>query len=403
MPLSPSKVLELRQSAVSKRLSELTMIETPDTEQRAEMDVLTAEYQTNAVRYQALVIAESDQHRIETRTEDRQLVELEQRASLGEIFDGARRGRQPSGATKELLDHLGMDGNFVPLSMFAKGPPVEQRAAATIGDTQGNQQPVVRAVFPGSVSAFLEIDQPTVPVGTYLIPVITTSATVHSPAEGGAAAESTGTYVVTTLTASRLQASFRWQREDAAKFMELESSLRDNLNESVMSALDSANLNHTTDGLLGTGGLTARSGDAAAEATFADHYGFLFDKDTIDGEFANMAADVKILYGPDGYSHAASVYRGNSSDMTALAALMRDSGGVMTSAHVPDPSTNDQQVIVRKGMRRDFSNPLWMGLEIVFDDITGASTGELVIWAYLMAARKLLRADGFQRRVVQVA
>ncbi len=400
----PRQQLELRQSTIRQRLSELSGLDVPETEQRAEMDTLAAEFQANETRMRALVITETEQQRIETRTEDRQLVELEQRASLGEIFDGARRGRQPTGATKELLDHLGMDGNFVPLSMFAKGPQVEQRAAATItGDTQGNQQPVVRDVFPGSVSAFLNIDQPTVPVGTYLIPIISTSATVHSPAEGAAAAETTGTYVVTTLTASRLQASFRWQREDAAKFMELESSLRDNLNEAVMSALDGANLNHTADGLLGTNGLTARSGDAAAEADFAAHCGFLFDRQTINGSYASMASDVKILYGPHGYSHAASVYRGASSDMTALAALMRDSGGVMTSAHVPDPSTNDQQVIVRKGMRRDFSNPLWMGLEIVFDDITGASTGELVIWAYLMAARKLLRADGFQRRVVQVA
>ena len=109
------------------------------------------------------------------------------------------------------------------------------------------------------------------------------------------------------------------------------------------------------------------------------------------------------FYGPHGYAHAASVYRGASSDMTALGALMRDSGGVMTSAHVPDPTTNDQNVIVRKGMRRDFSCPMWQGVEIVYDDITGAGSGELVIWAYLMAARKLLRADGFQRRVVQVA
>ena len=40
---------------------------------------------------------------------------------------------------------------------------------------------------------------------------------------------------------------------------------------------------------------------------------------------------------------------------------------------------------------------------LCYDDITGAANGELVIWAYLMSARKLLRADGFARRVVQVA
>ncbi len=401
--MTPHQTLELRQSTIRQRLSELSGAENPKVEERSEMDTLSAEFQVNESRMRALVITETEQQRIETRTEDRQLVELEERASLGEIFDSVRRNRQPTGATKELLDHLGMDGNFVPISMIS-GRPIESRAAATItGDVQGNQQPVVRAVFPGSISAHLNIDQPSVPVGQFLIPVISTSASVHSPAAGGAAAESTGSYVVTTLEASRLQASFRWQREDAAKFMELESSLRDNLNEAVMSALDGANLNHAADGLLGTNGLTARTGDAAAEADFADHYGFLFDKDTIDGEYASMSSDVKILYGPHGYAHAASVYRGNSSDMTALAALQRDSGGVMTSSHVPAPSTNDQAVIVRKGARRDFSNPLWMGAEIVFDDISGAAEGELKIWIYLMAARKLLRADGFQRRVVQVA
>ena len=403
MPMLPSQLLELRQSVIAERLRELSGPDTLETEQRAEMDTLTAEYQTNESQRRALLITEPHQQRIESRTEDRQLVELEERASLGEIFDSVRRNRQPTGATAELQKELKMDGNYVPLSMFAMGP-VESRAAATVtGDVQGNQQPVVRAVFPGSVTDFLNIDKPSVAVGTYLIPVITTSATVHSPAAGGAAAESTGAYTVTMLEASRLQSSFRWRREDAAKFMELESSLRDNLNEAIMSALDAANLNHTADGLLGTNGLTARTGDAAAEADFADHYGFLFDKDTIDGEYASMSSEIKILYGPDGYSHAASVYRGNSSDMTALAALQRDSGGVMTSSHVPAPSTNDQAVIVRKGSRRDFSCPMWQGVEIVYDDITGAANGELVIWAYLMAARKLLRADGFQRRVVQVA
>ena len=396
----PRQELELRQSTIRQKLSELSGAENPEAEQRSEMDTLTAEFQTNESRLRAMLITETESQRIETNTEDRQLAQLEERASIGEIFDSVRRNRQPGGATKEYLDHLGMDGNFVPLSMFA----LEERAAATItGDTQGNQQPTTRAVFPGSVSDFLNIDKPTVPVGTYLIPVITTSATVHSPAAGDAAAETTGAFTVDTLTPSRLQASFRWRRENAAAFMELESALRDNLNESVMAALDSANLNHATDGLLGSGGLTARAGDAAAEASFADHYGFLFDSATIDGSFAMMSSDIKILYGPHGYAHAASVYRGNSSDVTALSAMMHDSGGVMTSSHVPDPATNDQAVIVRKGSRRDFTCPMWQGIEIVFDDITGAANGELVIWAYLMAARKLLRSDGFQRRVVQVA
>ena len=85
---------------------------------------------------------------------------------------------------------------------------------AITGDTQreSTARESPRAVFPGSVTEFLNIDKPTVPVGTYLIPVITTSATVHSPAEGAAAAETTGAFSsVCPLVdpVPGLQASFR--------------------------------------------------------------------------------------------------------------------------------------------------------------------------------------------------
>ena len=90
--MTPRQTLELKQSRRRKRLSELTAMETPGTEERAEMDTLTAEWQADETRWQAMVITETEQQRIETRTEDHQLQALEQRASIGEIFDGARRG-----------------------------------------------------------------------------------------------------------------------------------------------------------------------------------------------------------------------------------------------------------------------------------------------------------------------
>ena len=63
---------------------------------------------------------------------------------------------------------------------------------------------------------------------------------------------------------------------------------------------------------------------------------------------------------------------------------MRVSGGVRVSAHVPDPSTNDQGVIIRKGALRDLVAPIWEGLDIVFDEVTKASTGEIVLTAYML-------------------
>ncbi len=296
-----------------------------------------------------------------------------------------------------------MNGNQVPLELFAYGP-VETRAAATItGDVQGNQQPVIRQVFPGSVSDFLMLDRPTVPTGDSLYPVISTGATVGTPAEEAAQAESTGAFTVTTISPGRVQAAFRWQREEAARFLELESALRENLNEAVSSQLDGLVLNDTVNGLLGSAGLTQRTGDAGTAADFATHYELVFDAATIDGIYASMAGDVRVLYGPAGYAHAASVYRGNSSDQTALAALMAQSGGVMTSGHIPDAVSNDQAVIVRKGMRKDYCAPVWNGVELIFDEITSVDKGEIIITAIVLAGRKLIRSAGFARRAVQVA
>ena len=400
--MTPLQTVELRQSEIRSRLSQLSAVENPDLEQRGELDTLSTEFQSNESRLRALIITDDNHQRIETPTEDHQLKQLELRASVGEIFDSLRSGRAVTGATAELQQELRMDKGMIPLSLITG--PLETRAAASItGDVQINQQPVVRAVFPGSVSDFLYIDQPTVAVGDSSYPVITTSATVHTPAAGAAAAESTGAFTVKTIEPSRVQASFRWRREDAMRFMELESSLRDNLAEAIMSALDGENLNDAVNGLLGTSGLTERSGDAGAVATFATYRGLLYDSLTIDGSFASMASEVRVLFGPASYAHAASVYRGNSADDSGIDSLMNKSGGVMTSGHVPDPSSNDQAVIVRKGMRRDMVNPLWMGIETIFDDVTAAGDGEIIITAVLLSGRSLLRANGFQRRAVQVA
>ena len=71
--MTPRQQLELRQSTIRQKLSELSGLESPEVEQRSEMDTLTAEFQANESRMRALVITETEQQRIETRTEDNQL------------------------------------------------------------------------------------------------------------------------------------------------------------------------------------------------------------------------------------------------------------------------------------------------------------------------------------------
>ena len=122
-----------------------------------------------------------------------------------------------------------------------------------------------------------------------------------------------------------------------------------------------------------------------------------------------MAGSVRVLFGPHAYAHAAGEYRGNSADDSALDSLMRVSGGVRVSAHIPDPPSsgagaNDQDVIVAKDTgRRHAVAPVWEGVQLIVDEVTQAKAeGEIVITAVMLwGGLAILRTDGYQRRTVQ--
>ena len=170
----------------------------------------------------------------------------------------------------------------------------------------------------------------------------------------------------------------------------------------IMDGLD-AQIVAGAGGLLGTGGLTPRTGDAASEATFATYRGLVYDAATVDGRYAGGGEDIRLAIGPATYAHAGGIYRTANSDFSALENLMTATGGVRVSAHIPDPTTNDQDVIVRKGMRRAMVAPIWLGLDIIYDEVTQAATGNVVLTAVAMFSLKILRDADFVRRVIQVA
>ena len=83
--------------------------------------------------------------------------------------------------------------------------------------------------------AFLGVDMPTVGVGEHIFPVLTTNATVGTPAENAAQAETTGSFSADALPPSRLQASFFYSREDRARFAGMDEALRMNLSDALAS------------------------------------------------------------------------------------------------------------------------------------------------------------------------
>ena len=123
---------------------------------------------------------------------------------------------------------------------------------------------------------FLGVDMPTVDVGDAVYPVLSSSAVADSPAENaipvGAGIDSeghtTGAFTAEVLSPGRIQASFFYSREDRARFMGMDSSLRMNLTDALADGLD-REIIRGTNGLLT--GANLADHDAGAETTYANY------------------------------------------------------------------------------------------------------------------------------------
>ena len=401
-----SQKLLLEQSEKRQKINDILAAETMTDEQRSELDSLTARMQEIEPELRAAITAEASED-TEARAafgddpEDREFRSLVDGSSIGAIFSAAVEHRQTDGRTAELQKHLGIGANQVPVILM--GGPAETRAVtpgpANVGQ---NQTAIIPGVFPRSVAAFLGVDMPTVPTGEAVYPVLTTNAAAGVPDEGAVQAETTGAFSADVLAPARIQASFFYSREDRARFAGMDMALRDNLSMALSDKLDSEVL-VGDQGFLGANGL-ANPANPGATATFADYRGLVYDDDVLDGLYAYQASDVRLVLGRHAYNHAATVYRANNADDSGIDSLMRVSGGVRISRHVPDPAANDQGLVVSKAPdMRNAVAPIWEGVTLIPDELTKASTGEIVVTAVMLHAVKILRAAAFARKEVQVA
>ena len=152
---------------------------------------------------------------------------------MGSIFAATVEHRATDGAEKELQTELGLSDNQIPLALLEKRDVTE--APSSTGKSQAEILPYV---FPDSLSAWLGVPQPTVPVGARSYPVLTSETKPNTPAKEAAGAELEATFTATDLSPGRIQAAFYYGREDAATFAGLDSALRDNLSTALMDKLD---------------------------------------------------------------------------------------------------------------------------------------------------------------------
>ena len=386
--------LQLRQSERKQALGALLDTPADDRSDAYEADIAAATAELRALEgeFQAAMVAGEDEPAEEVTTdtpEGREMRELVNRANVGEIFDAALERRSIDGATRDLQEHYKLQPNQVPLDLL------ETRAITPApADVGANQQAIIPYVFPSSVSAFLGIPQPRVPVGEAVYTVLTSTLDVGTPAESAEQDETTGAFSAEVLSPGRIQASFFYSREDSARFMGMDSALRANLSEGLQDGLDEAVISGTNGLLTGT---NLANNNQSAETTYA-LYRSQFAFGRVDGRYAGETGDVRVVMGADTYAHAAGQYRGNNDNQDALQSLREATGGVRVSAHVPDTAANKQNNIIRLGMRMDAVAAVWEGITLIPDPVTGAKKGEITLTAVMLHAVKVLRAGGFYKQ-----
>ena len=387
-----SKRLELRKSEVAEKLSGFASREELSDEETAEMRELTQEAGTLESRYQAAVRAED---LIESRAEpiDRELEEVRSNATLSGFLRAAVAGVDVSGAEAEYRSAtLGSNASAsdVPIDLLA---PTEDRAVDT-ADISGAVQtrPVLPRVFETPVTRMLGISPTIVPTGQARYIVFATGATPAATAEGTLKAAEDATFTATSLAPKRVTTGYELTSELSYELPGIEDALRRDLTASLANQVEKLLLTGDGTGANPSGltnGLTQiPHGDRASATTYNAVIGTASQQ--VDGIYANSAGDVRLVAPIDAYRYAFTVSQ-TSGDATAAEVLMRNSGGFLASAHLPNaPSSGNRDDIsdilfVRGNVAGWYAYPVWQNVQIIRDPYSLAQSGQvrLTITAFL--------------------
>ena len=382
--------IQIQMSETREKVNDLAGAQSAEDISRR--DALTAEHKAQEAELRAAIEAEAA---ASTSPESREWLDLNNRFDMGELFGNVMEHRVSSGAIAEVQSERGLGANAIPTEML-----MEKRAVTPApADTGQNQSQITGFVFPQSVAAFLSIPSEIVAVGDATFPVLTSDPAAGTPAENDAQGETTGAFSADVLSPSRIQASFFWSREDAARMMGMGDALREALQDGLADKLDSEVM-RGTNGLL-TGTILANH-NVNTVTGFSDYISdFAYSR--VDGRYAASGADVRLVMGSATYAHAGGQYRHANADDVALDRLTEITGGVRVSAHVPDVASSKQNVLIRLGNRRDMVAPVWGQVTLIPDEVTLAGKGQIQLTAVLLHAVKLLRSGGFYKQQSQHA
>ncbi len=312
-------------------------------------------------------------------------------ATVGDFLDNLYQKRPHEGAIAELQSHYGMGRNDLPVDMLR----AHMAATPAPTDTGRTEQPVLQPVFALGDSNFLSVAMPVVEAGDSVFPVLTTRPAVGGPfKDSTSVAETDAVFEAEVLQPERIQASFRYRRTDASRFPQMDQSLRSALAMGLSEAMDKEVVDQIVTDVTRSVASAADTYDSYRERLIYDH---------IDGRFATMESDMRLLVGSATLQDMSPLFRGAQGDVSAVENVRRLSGGLRVSPHIAAAAGDKQDAIIRRGMRRDMVCPVWRNVTIIFDEVTAAATGEIIITGIEQFAKKVIRPAGFARVETQHA
>ena len=395
-----SQKLQLEMSLLRKRVNEMSQSEEYKSE---DLDKITQAYIDKESEYSAALIAEDTEYRA-TPTDDLDAEGKEQRGiesqiSIARYFVAALNGTALDGAEAEYNAARRIEGadTQVPWEAFLSPKDRLETYAVTTSPNNAHveQQDIVERVFANGAAAHLGVRMPGIPVGASDYPVLSNGVIPTNLSGSNDANENAGTLTANLLNPKRLSATYRFRYEDTYKFRRMEEALRTDLAGAMEEAMDEAII--AGDGTdPNVEGFLAALEDATAStvSTFTDYASARAKQ--VDGRYAHTEDDVKVVVGPQTYSHAAGIYQ-QGSGTSALSRLM-----AMVSPHIPEPDNNVQKAILCKRPGRAVA-PMWPSIGLIRDSSSKARQGEVSITAIALWNFKVLDANAYAEDAFKLA
>ena len=348
--------------------------------------------------------------------------ELRDRISLGRYLTGIAEQRALDGAEQELRAELNLSDQAIPLEALLPTP--EERADVVSPQTTGGDPlpsgtinlttgPMLNRIFTATDTAFLGVAMPMVPAGERRYPVMTGGTTAAMVARGAQQDAGAAKFEVVDANPHRLTGRYVLDLEGVAEMGGLlESTLRADLRAEMGFQMDDQVLNGSGQANQVTGilaaladtpfpGLVGAAKDPA-QLTWENAREMLYT--LLDGKYARMESDIRLLVGDSTYERLRSVYRkdATASNVDGIDALRAMGARVRRSflipaqdAYLPSATKREQHVVWAAEAGAAVA-PVWQGISMIRDPYTNAGKAQIVLTAHMLFDFVFRRKDGWK-------